>query len=53
MQDYFMGKNYSSPHIKACASKFAFRRIFRSRHDSAADLSHMFSGIRKLALQKL
>ena len=37
----------------ACASKFAFRRIFRGRHRPAGDLSHMFSGIRKLTPQKL
>ena len=34
-------------------SEFAFRRILRGGNDPAADLSHVFAGIRKLALQEL
>ena len=33
--------------------ELAFRRILHSRHDLAGDLSHMLSGIGKLALQEL
>ena len=35
------------------ASGFAFRRILRSRHDLAGDLSHVFSGIGELTSQEL
>src|SRR5712672_3381666 len=39
--------------IRRPSLELAFRRILRSRHDLAGDLSHMLSGIGKLALQEL
>ena len=39
--------------IRRRSLELAFRRILRGRHDLAGDLSHMLSGIGKLALQEL
>jgi hypothetical protein len=66
MQDHFVGNEpLMYTHLTKrpiglhddCADtpvlEFAFRRILRRGHDPAGNLSHMFSGIGELALQKL